>query len=534
LLSSNKNSKKSAFDEEISDMVNSHSSQERKLAAELISASKTDESIGLLTELLNDSNPGVIKASMKAASELNKIELLPFVLDNLQKKKYKDAASEALVNYGELAFSDLKNRFDNSEQNVDVKIEIVTIYGKVGVKRAKELLWDKVDYPDKNVISQVLISLSHCGFTAEEDQIQRIKLVIEEDIVNIIWNLKAIEQLKESNSTVFKMIIDSIKEENEHNYGHIYMLLSMIVDQKSIQLIKENIETKTSDGISYAIELLDVFLSEDLKQKIIPIFEDIPDIDRIRRLQVFYPFIEIPLDGLLKLLINKDYSVINRWTKVSTIYYMGQKGIAEIFDMELIANLFNPDHLIKEISAWSMYQIDESFCEEHLSRLESAEMKHLKNLLLGQKFGSTSELRPHMKFEIIEFLKGESLLGELPSYILTSIVDFIDEVYFEEKTIIEPSEWHNDCFYIIYHGSLVVKNSNGEIIDQFEKGDFLGEQINIDLLEEDISFGTDEDTVLLKIEKNKFLDLITNEYEVTLRLLDSFSIQSKKAQIDEN
>ena len=78
-----------------------------------------------------------------------------------------------------------------------------------------------------------------------------------------------------------------------------------------------------------------------------------------------------------------------------------------------------------------------------------------------------------------------------------------------------------------------MKNTNGEIKHQFGKGDFLGEQINIDLLEENVSFGTGSDTLLLIIEKNKFFDLITNEYEVTLKLLDSFNFQSEKSLIDE-
>lgn len=531
-LKSNKN--KSAFDEEISDMVKSHDSSERKLAAELISMAETEESVSLLIELLSDTDPGVINASMKAASELKKIELLPFVLDNLQKNKYKESAAEVLVNYGELAFSNLETIFYNSEQNVDIKNEILIIYGTVGGNLAQELLWNKVDYPDKKVISQVLLSLSHCGFTAEEDQVQRIKLAIEEDVVSIVWNLKSIEQLKNLKSTEFKEIIDSLIEENEYNYGHIYMLLSMMYDQKSIQLVKENIETKTNEGISYAIELLDVFLSEDLKQKIIPILDDISDIDRIRRLQILYPFIEMSINELLKMLISKDFNVVNRWTKTSTIYYIGKNRITNEFDMELIANLFNPDQLLKEISAWTMYQIDEHFFNEHINRLEPAEKNNLKNLLLGKKFDNTTELRPHLKFEIVHFLKKESLLGGMPSYILTSIVDIIDEVFLEGKTIIEPSEWHNECFYIVYDGLLEVKNANGEIIDRFGKGNFLGEQINIDLLEENISFGAERDTLLLKIEKDKFFDLIINEYDVTIKLLDSFNIQNEKSQIVEN
>ncbi len=533
LSRSKKNDGKQAFDEEISEMIKSHDKADRKLAAELISATEPEESVSLLIELLNDTDPGVIKAAMHAASELKKQELLPFILDNLLKKNFKDSAADALLNYGELAFQNLESIFYNSDLNIDVKLEIVNIYGKLGGDIAQEYLWNKIDYPDRNVVSQVLLSLSHCGFTAQEEQIQRIKLYIEEDISNIIWNLKAIEQLNEYNKTDFKKIVNSIKEENEHNYAHIYMLLSMIYDQKSIELVKENIETKTNEGISYAIELLDVFLSDDLKQKIIPILDDIPDIDRIRRLQMYFPHIEISLDEIVRLLINREFNAINRWTKASTILYLGEKEISGKFDMELISNLFNPDHLLKETCAWTMHRINEDFYIENLNRLEPKDRNHLQNLILGQKFEEASELRPHMMFEIINFIKRETLLGGLPSYIIVSIVDFIEEIYFEDKTIIATSEWHNECFYIIYSGTLEVKNSFGEIIDQFKVGDFLGEQINIDLLAEEIVFGVVGDTVLLKIDKNKFLDLITNEYDVTLKLLDSFGIQSEKLWINE-
>lgn len=525
---------KTAFDEEISVMVKSHDKSERKLAAELINATETDDSVALLIELLNDTDSGVIKAAMNSAAELKKLELLPFILDNLQKKNYKEAAGDALISYGEVAFPSLETIFYSSDQNVDIKVEIVTIYGKLGGDLAKEYLWSKVDYPDKNVVSQVLLSLSHCAFTAKEDQVQRIKEYIEVDISNIIWILKACEQLKETNNDEFQLIIESLQEENVHNYEHIYMLLSMIYDQKSILLVKENIETKTNEGISYAIELLDVFLSEDLKQKIIPILDDTSDMDRIRRLQMFYPHIEISLDELIRLLINREYNAVNRWTKSSIIQYIGEKRIAEKYDMELIANLFNPDLLLQEVAAWSMHKIDPKFYEENLLRLELKEKNHLENLILGQKFTYASELRPHMKFEIVNFLKYDSLLGELPSYVLANIVDFIEEIYLEDKAIIDPSEWQNDSFYIINHGALEVRNGIGELMDQFKVGDFLGEQINIDLLEENVSFGVIGDTVLLKVEKDKFLDLITNEYEVTIKLLDSFSSQDKMSQIEEN
>lgn len=525
---------KAAYNEEISELIRSSNKSERKLAAELISVTDSDEATGYLVELLNDSDLSVVKAAMNSAAELKKQELLPFTIENLLKKNYREDAAEALIIYGEDAIPGLEIIFNNSEQNLDIKVEIVTIYGKIGGTMAEQVLWNKIDYPDKNVVSQVLLSLSHCGFSAKEAQVQRIKMFIEEDISVIVWNLKAIEQLKGEQTDELSQIIASLEEENQHNYDHIYMLLSMIYDQKSIQLVKENIETKTNEGISYAIELLDVFLSDDLKQKIIPILDDTSDIDIIRRLQMFYPILDISFEDLIRQLINREFNAVNRWTKTSIIHYIGEKRMAGKYDMELISNLFNPDPLLKEVSSWSMYKIDEEFYNEHVERLELQEKNHLKNLILGQKFDDVSGLRPHMQFELINFLKHKSLLGDLPSYILASVVDYVEEVYLENKTIIEPKEWHNECFYIVNHGQLEIRNGFGEIVDQFNEGEFLGEQVNIDLLEEKVTFSVVGDTMLLKINKSKFLDLITNEYEVTLKLLDSFGVQGQTSEIVQN
>lgn len=519
----------SMFDDGITELIRSHDRYDRKLAAELISAMQTDDTVGLLIELLNDSDVNVVRSAMNSAAQLKRLELLPFMLDNLQKKNFRDSASEALISYGELAFPSLETIFYNTEQNLEIKIEIINIYGKLGGKKAQQLLWNKIDYPDKNIVSQVLLSLSHSGFSAKLDQIPTIKQHIEEDIESIIWNLKAIEQLKVENKSRYDFISKSLSEENEHSYAHIYMLLSMIYDQKSIQLVKENIETRTNEGISYAIELLDVFLSEDLKQKIIPVLDDISDTDRIKRLQMFYPTLEISFDELIRMLINRSYNSTNRWTKASILNFLGENKIAGKFDLELISNLFNPDRLIQEIAAWSIYNMNQRLYFENIERLDVEKREYLHELIINQQTDSSSVRRPHLRLEIVNFLKDESLLGELPSYILANIVDYMEEVVVEGQSMLEPSEWQNDCFYIIGHGALEIYNDQHELIDYFERGDFIGEHINIDLLEEEISMRVEGDTILFKIEKNRFLDMITNEYEITLKLLDSFNIGRKIA-----
>jgi len=518
---------KYTFDEEIDEMINSANPSERKLAAELIGATEISDSTALLIELINDTDASVVTAAMKTASELKKQEMLIFICDNLQKPKLKEAAIDALVVYGKLAFPSLEKLFENSERNVDIKNEIIGIYGKVGGAEAREFLWSNIDYPDKKIITQVLLSLSHSGFKAKPIQIPRIKQFIEEDVATLIWNLRAINTLTHKDSEYYSVIIESLREENEHYYSHLFMLLSMIYDQKSIQLVKENIDSGTRDGVAYGVELLDVFLADDLKQQIIPLLDDIADIDKVRRLEMLYPAIEMTETELIRMIINKEFSQVNRWSKALALYGIGKNKRETDFNMELIANLFNPDLLLKEVCGWSMHKIDPDFFKQQIERLTPSERDHLRNIILGQHKDFESPLRPNMRFEIVNFLKEETHLLKLPYYVLASIVDFMEDVYLEGKSQIGPSDWKNDCFYIVYHGLLEVRDKDNAVIDRFEQGAFLGEQINIDLLDEEVSFVADEDTVLLRIEKNKFLELITNEYEVTIKLLESFNTRTE-------
>ena len=154
-----------------------------------------------------------------------------------------------------------------------------------------------------------------------------------------------------------QQIKSTLRWEIQNDIEHIYMLLTMLYDTRSIQLVKENIDSGTTEGITYAIELLDVFLSEQLKQRVIPILDDLTDTERTNRLEIFYPRVKLDSKLVLKFLINRDFAQSNRWTKACVLFQIGIQKIAD-FKLDLIAQLFNPDTLIREVSAWAFYQLD--------------------------------------------------------------------------------------------------------------------------------------------------------------------------------
>ncbi len=207
------------------------------------------------------------------------------LIENLGNPVFGNQAMNALVLIGADTLNPLEAAFYRSGQSTQMMLRIMQVIGRIGGQRAREILWGKIDYPNKIIVSQVLLSLGECGFKAGISQITRIKYAIESDIADISWNISAVLEVGEEGFS--EQIKSALRWEIQNDIDHMYMLLTMLYDTRSIQLVKENIDSGTAEGITYAIELLDVFLSEQLKQRVIPILDDLSDTERTNRLQDF-------------------------------------------------------------------------------------------------------------------------------------------------------------------------------------------------------------------------------------------------------
>ncbi len=479
--------------------------QDRLYAAELIGNSSEVDTYYLLVDLLHDIDPNVRIAAINAAEKSYNHEILDALIDNLESPKYSNLAMNALEVIGENAFEVMDSAFFRVGQNVQVMFKILQIYGRVGGARAQELLWNKIDYPDKIIVSQVLDSLGDCGFRANIRQVTRIKFAIESDVADIAWNLAALGEIPDTAEA--EQLRQAVAEENYHDIDHLYVLLSMLYDARSIQLVKENIESGTSEGLTYAIELLDVFLSEDLKQKIIPVLDDIPEEDKARKLENFYPREGLGSKQVLKYLINRDFNQTNRWSKSCAIYLIGKMQVEE-FAYDLIANLFNPDQMVQEVAAWALYQIDPDNYHFHTGRLDSELKRSLDEVVIG-KVGTAYE-KP-LLYDKVLYLKRLSIFSEVPGRILAGLVDIMDEVFIKEGDTFSMSQQATNEFLIIFQGeaNLFRKGSLERTITDSE---FLGE-----LLEDGMQINTNllvavTDTVLFKIEKDKFYELLSDDF----------------------
>lgn len=481
---------------------------DRQYAAELILHSSTDENSSYLIELLSDLEPKVRKTAISTSIKVNSPEIIFALIDNLSNPIYSNQTMNALVLIGGKALNHLESAFYRTGQSTQTIIRIIQVIGRIGGQRAKDLLWSKIDYPDKVVVSQVLLSLGECGFKAGISQITRIKYAIENDVADIAWNINARQELDEGESRLKQALV----EEDSHDIDHIYMLLAMLYDTRSIQLVKENIESGTSEGTSYAVELLDVFLSEQLKQRVIPVLDDLTNTEKVNRLEVFYPRLRLDNKLTLKFLINRDFTQSNRWTKACALEQIGLLQIAD-FKLDLIAQLFNPDRLLREMAAWALYQVDKEEYEINTRRLSSDSKRWLDRAVIPSKQTKVK------LFDKIVFFQQLPIFQDIPGIALSFLADISREVRLAPDEFISVDEKLNNDFYMVLKGSVQYYEKSRYITD-YTSGQFVGEMISPSGFANSNLLVTKEETVLLKINKDQFYELLADNIKLADRVLE--------------
>jgi len=398
--------------------------------------------------------------------------------------------------------------FYRSGQSTQMMLKLIQVIGRVGGQRAREILWNKIDYPNKIVVSQVLLSLGECGFKAGVSQITRIKYAIENDIADISWNLSAIHEVGDEGFS--EAIKASLRSEIQNDIEHIYMLLTMLYDTRSIQLVKENIDSGTAEGITYAIELLDVFLSEQLKQRVIPLLDDLSDTERINKLEYFYPRVKLDSKLVLKFLINRDFTQSNRWTKACVLFQIGILQISD-FKLDLIAQLFNPDPLVREVSAWALFQINAVEYHQHTKRLGESAKRDIDFII--------TQSSKMMRFEKVLFFEKINVFEKVPGVILAALADISEELRLKDGAVLGLDEKANNNFYVLVSG-VVEYYQRGEIVAQFMEGQFIGEMLSMPNYINTNLIRAKTDVIIITFHKDQFYELLADNVKLADQVLE--------------
>ncbi len=442
----------------ISMLATSGKAQERIYAAKLIGQHLSEDALKLLVPMLRDLVPEVRREAIITAG-LKKIpELLPYLIDQLSAKGYENTAFAALIRYGEDAVSALETAFHKNGQTQKIKVYIVQLYGQIGSAHALELLTGKITYPDRRVVYEVFASLFQCNWEGTGDSLIYVKNALHEECGKLLWNMAS--QIEVGHTANNEWLHKALDEEIRHNFEEIFMLLSLIYDKVSIQLVKQNIETGSPDSIGYAVELIDVFVEDDIKRYLIPLIDDSQPADKIKKLELEFPREHHQEKEVLRQLVNRDYNWTNRWTKTCAMHSLALMEAGDCIE-DFAANFFNPDPLLCETSAWAVYRIDQMRYFQIQQRLSPDIVRALNRIVIDRDEEEKGLPISNLRLEKAIYLSETGLFEGMPGLILAGIVEIMTIRHIKAGTALsEVGAFDKAQIYVLLSGAAALNGFN--------------------------------------------------------------------------
>ncbi|MBN1159565.1 MAG: hypothetical protein JXA61_09305 [Bacteroidales bacterium] len=471
-------------EESLENLANSNNLTDRVLAAEIIGASINTNKAELLSILSRDIEPDVKFAAVKAMARLSLPDHSYILIDYLSTPGYYPYAFDALVRIGDPALPHLERLFLVPGSDNKVLSRIVRIFGKIGTSAAIELLLGKLENQNRTVMHQALLALRESKFQATPNNINRIL----NDIVRLInimsWNFAAYTSL--DNDKRFQLLKDALESEINENYSSLYHLLALAYNPTSIGNIKNLLTDGGDADISFAIELLDQIVHEEIKQVFLPVVENLPNKERFKQLQYFFHAEKLEPGELISEILTRDFNALSLYVKACAIFNVLVLPRQQV-SQELVACLFHPDKLLRESAAYVIGQLKPDALESIYPRMDSQIANEIRYSLSYSGNGI-----PFLLLHRTRFLKECPELKEISEEVILEIAKQLDVCILNagDEFLIKHNDVHY-AFMIIFEGEAQIKISAEKVIT-FGKNDI----IYSDLLVEEHTFSLKANTDL--------------------------------------
>ncbi|MEM7296735.1 MAG: cyclic nucleotide-binding domain-containing protein [Bacteroidota bacterium] len=324
-------------------------------------------------------------------------------------------------------------------------------------------------------------------------------------------------------------------EENLKNFDHLFMLLSMIYDSQSIKLVRDNIDLGTTDSVSFGIEMLDIFVDENLKPKLAAVLDDMKPEDKLKKLNNYYPPESFAnYTDLLLQIVNRDYNNINKYTKCLALYRISQIKGQKVTN-DLIANLFNPDWIMVQTAAAVIYRLDKDAYQYHTKRLKSSVKKKLDKDIVPPVFVADDE-DIHQKLLIVEraiMLKQLETFKKIPGVLLLDLASRFNEIKVARRTtLMEAGDSGSTPMYIILKGRLLVQNVVEQTDRMLKDKDIIGHKLILSTDESPYNLIAQTDCLLLTIEKDELFDAVSRNVNLVDGLLNIINESEEEEEVE--
>jgi hypothetical protein len=236
-----------------------------------------------LEELLWDESPEVSKYALESAAKLKKKEYVPALIQKLSNPITSEDASVALGRYGEKVIGALSDYLNDRKENIELRKGVASILASIGTQDAGDFLIWELEEGQGEINTELIDALDRIRSEKPEVLFQEDK--VETQILQEIK--KYCQMVVEHFGTKLKRKkaekSKDLHEDLNISLMNIFKLFGLIYPRDDIMRAYQNMKVGTKDSVDYAIELLDNTLQKEMRDIVVPLVEDLPLEEKVKR-----------------------------------------------------------------------------------------------------------------------------------------------------------------------------------------------------------------------------------------------------------
>ena len=311
----------------------------------------------LLVPLLYDPAPEVADEAMETAQASSKDDFIfvPSLIALLRNRRLKGRARAALASYGEPVVDSLAFFLRDPEEDIWVRRHIPGTLAQIPSQKTVDVLVAALEERDGFIRYKVVSALErlrreHPELTLKPEPIE--PLVVQEgrryfNFLSLHDNL-----FGKSKLAADSLLAQGLREQMARLRNRIFKLLTLLYPPADIDAARWTLDHGDSRGRSGASEYLDNILSAPLRKQVLPVIEDMPQEERVRRGNVILKTRPRDVEETLLQLINDDDPV----TAAAAIDVVREQKMWSLADdvEHVLAHRDVKDWYVFEAASWTL------------------------------------------------------------------------------------------------------------------------------------------------------------------------------------
>lgn len=460
----------------------------RQRAARLLRYSKAGGGDALVETLMGDENPDVAREAMLAAGTRDSPRLLGLVVSHAGQKPLDGAARSALALAGVRAFPQLATAFETPTTLLRRRA-LGTAIAAIQTPEVCGYLVEQLPSLDVVTRLHLLRRLNRLRAVAPPTVTKTVSDLLLSEAQLAMRKMAIARDLSGTDSVA--LLEGAMRGSYRNARERILFLLALSRDFKAIAAARTHLESAEKERRAYAREILDVVLSREERESLLPAIEG--DLDALATKHRSDPGLAPhSVAARVSEALGEDPLHTETWVRATAL------------------------HAAAALKGGEMASAVRSF----LQKDENRSFSNTGEISLSEILGEPEKTRkgPMLLVERVVSLKAVEMFSKVPEDLLADVAAIAEEVAHPANDLVFAKGQEGQSLYVIVRGSVRVHDGDREIARLGEKTVF-GELALLDPEPRSASVTTITDAHFLKLDREAFLELMLANEEVVRGIL---------------